>query len=48
MSGSGLSLSPVEQGDGGQYTCHAYSRAGTVMSSAFLDVQCKCEHLTHN
>lgn len=48
MSDSELRLSPVERGDGGQYTCHAQSRAGTVVSSAFLDVQCKCEHLTHN
>ena len=42
LSDSGLSLSPVGRGDGGWYTCHAHSRAGTATSSAFLDVQCKC------
>ena len=43
LSDGELRLFPVGRGDSGEYTCHAHSRAGTAMSSAFLDVQCECQ-----
>ena len=40
-SSNTLLLGPVQRKDGGNYTCEAYNRHGSVNISVYLDVWCK-------